>query len=95
MPKPGGLWGSALHIYMQTLFFMDVAALCGGSWACAVRGGAVPGSLGGDRNRSEGVCWICFVQRTYNVDPKGKISRPHFFLVKQILSEKMVHEVIS
>ena len=49
MPKPGGLWGSALHIYMQTLLFMDVAALFGGSWTCAVRGGAVPGSLGGVR----------------------------------------------
>ena len=42
---------------MQMLFFMDVAALCGGSWTCAVRGGAVPGSLGGVRRwPSEVVC---------------------------------------
>ena len=58
---------------MQGLFsFMDIVVLGGGAWACAVEGGAVPGSPGGDRNRTKGVGRMCLAQERAMWIPRGK-----------------------
>ena len=46
---------------------MDIVVLGGGAWACAVEGGAVPGSPGAKR-----VGGMCLAQELATWIPRGK-----------------------